>query len=88
MKLHPAWGHGYELAKQSGLKSGTLYPILMRLSDRDYLASQWEESPQQGRPPRHMYRLTSAGLRYAREQIALLSEKDIKPGTSPSGNAA
>ena len=28
------WQHGYALAKQTGLKSGTLYPILIRLADR------------------------------------------------------
>ncbi len=28
------WRHGYALAKQTGLKSGTLYPILIRLADR------------------------------------------------------
>ena len=25
------WRYGYELSRQTGLKSGTLYPILMRL---------------------------------------------------------
>ena len=28
------WQHGYALAKQTGLKSGTLYPILIRLADQ------------------------------------------------------
>ena len=28
------WQHGYALARQTGLKSGTLYPILIRLADR------------------------------------------------------
>ena len=27
------WQHGYALAKQTGLKSGRLYPILIRLAD-------------------------------------------------------
>jgi DNA-binding PadR family transcriptional regulator len=29
-----AWQYGYELSQITELKSGTLYPILMRLSDR------------------------------------------------------
>ena len=29
-----AWLHGYLLAKQTGLASGTLYPILIRLAER------------------------------------------------------
>ena len=28
------WQHGYALAKQTGLKSGTLYPILIRLAGK------------------------------------------------------
>jgi hypothetical protein len=33
---HPPsqWQHGYALAKQTGLKSGTLYPILIRLAEQ------------------------------------------------------
>lgn len=64
------WRHGYDLAQETDLKSGTLYPILMRLSDRGLLDSKWQETPERGRPPRHMYRLTSAGLAYGRDQIA------------------
>jgi PadR family transcriptional regulator, regulatory protein PadR len=61
------WLHGYELSDQTGLKSGTLYPILMRLSDRGVLEAKWEPSPHQGRPPRRLYRLTSLGVSFARE---------------------
>lgn len=64
------WRHGYDLAQATGLKSGTLYPILMRLSDRSLLASEWQESPDRGRPPRHMYRLTSSGVAWAKDQLA------------------
>ena len=64
------WRHGYDLAQDTGLKSGTLYPILMRLADRALLESRWQETPERGRPPRHMYRLTGSGLDYAKEQIA------------------
>ena len=63
-----AWQHGYELSKATGLKSGTLYPILMRLADQGLLTSKWEESDHRGVPPRHVYRLTPDGLAYARNQ--------------------
>lgn len=56
------WRYGYELGLEVGLKSGSLYPILMRLSDIDLLESRWEDDPPAGRPPRHLYRLTSDGL--------------------------
>jgi DNA-binding PadR family transcriptional regulator len=55
------WRHGYELAKQTGLKSGTLYPILIRLAERGLVEAQWENEQPQGRPRRHLYRLTAAG---------------------------
>jgi PadR family transcriptional regulator PadR len=61
------WRHGYELAKQTGLKSGTLYPLLMRLSDQGLLEARWTKSDQPGKPPRHLYRPTAAGLALARE---------------------
>ena len=32
------WRHGYDLARETGLKSGTLYPILVRLADREIVA--------------------------------------------------
>jgi DNA-binding PadR family transcriptional regulator len=28
------WRHGYDLAQETELKSGTLYPLLMRLADQ------------------------------------------------------
>ena len=55
------WRYGYELCHETGLKSGSLYPILMRLADRGLLESSWEVSPPPGRPPRHLYRLSAAG---------------------------
>ena len=56
------WRHGYDLARQTGLKSGTLYPILIRLADRGLVEACWEEGRPAGRPPRHLYRLSSDGL--------------------------
>jgi PadR family transcriptional regulator len=61
------WHYGYELTAEVGLASGSLYPILMRLSDRGLLESTWEERPPRGRPPRHLYRLTAAGVAAASE---------------------
>ena len=60
------WRHGYDLAKETGLKSGTLYPILIRLAEQGMLAEDWQESDSGGRPPRHVYRLSTAGVKAAR----------------------
>lgn len=65
------WQHGYDLSEQTGLSSGTLYPILMRLSDRGMLESKWEPSQHEGRPPRKMYRLNAEGITYAIEHSEL-----------------
>jgi PadR family transcriptional regulator PadR len=59
------WRYGYELAIEVGLQSGSLYPILVRLSDRDLLEARWETDLPSGRPPRHLYRLTRRGLEHA-----------------------
>lgn len=61
--------YGYELMKTIGIKSGTLYPILMRLSDRGLLTADWRPSIE-GKPPRHSYRLTDAGVAYAAKLLA------------------
>lgn len=59
------WKYGYDLSRVTGLKSGTLYPILMRMAERKLLETEWEAG-EPGKPPRHMYRFTPGGLRYAR----------------------
>ena len=63
------WRHGYDLASETGLKSGTLYPILVRLADRGLMAARGADGRPAGGPPRHLYRLSSEGL--ARAQAAL-----------------
>src|SRR5512135_437171 len=61
------WRYGYDLVTEVHLKSGSLYPILVRLADRGLLEASWEPGPE-GRPPRHLYRLSTAG----REFVAAL----------------
>jgi PadR family transcriptional regulator PadR len=74
------WHHGYELAKETGLKSGTLYPILIRLSDRGLLEAEWQDEPTPGRPRRHLYRLTAAGLAAA----SVAAEPDSRRAATPA----
>lgn len=61
------WRHGYDLMKATGLASGTLYPLLMRMTDQGLVEAEWHEPAQPGRPARHAYRLTAAGLALALE---------------------
>ncbi len=60
------WRHGYDLGKLSGLSSGTLYPLLIRLHERGLLEAKWVEPDRPGRPARHAYRLSNAGVDFAR----------------------
>ena len=71
-----AWRHGYLLAKQTGLRSGTLYPILIRLAERGLVEACWEDGQPAGRPRRHLYRLSSDGL--AATRAALAEEARLK----------
>lgn len=60
------WSHGYALARQAGVKSGTLYPLLIRLEAQGHLEAEWQQPAEAGRPPRHAYRLTASGIALAR----------------------
>ena len=64
------WQYGYALSRETDLMSGTLYPILMRLEQRGWLETRWETPAQNGRPPRHMYRLTASGRACATEALS------------------
>jgi PadR family transcriptional regulator PadR len=71
LEADPAsWQHGYLLARQTGLRSGTLYPILIRLAERGLVEACWEDGQPAGRPRRHLYRLSSDGLAVARASLA------------------
>ncbi len=59
------WQHGYDLSRRTQLRSGTLYPILLRLADQGLLEARWEGPERPGLPPRHVYRLTTAGAEVA-----------------------
>jgi DNA-binding PadR family transcriptional regulator len=70
------WRYGYDLSQETGLKAGSMYPILMRLADRGLLETAWEQDPPTGRPARHMYRLTGEGRVMAKE---LAAEATVQP---------
>ena len=64
--------YGFDIIDATGLRSGTVYPILRRLEDAGLLRSHWEGAPTAhaaGRPPRRYYELTGAGAAVAREAV-------------------
>jgi len=71
------WKYGYDLSRNTGLRSGTLYPILMRLADRKLLDTTWEAA-EMGKPPRHLYRLTPDGLQFVREHRPSRSTEGLR----------
>ncbi|MBM3678661.1 MAG: PadR family transcriptional regulator [Actinobacteria bacterium] len=82
------WAHGYDLCRTLGIKAGTVYPILIRLSERGLLETVWEQVPRPGRPPRHLYRLSSAGwafLAQVRVDRAAEDEAGGRPTVRPVG---
>src|SRR2546423_14568582 len=72
------WRYGYDLGTEVHLKSGSLYPILVRLADRGLLETSWE--PGVGsRPPRHLYRLTGEGRDFVARLPAARAARAVPP---------
>jgi DNA-binding PadR family transcriptional regulator len=63
------WRYGYDLMRVASLSSGTLYPLLARLTEDGWLESRWEESEVPGKPPRQLYRLTATGRIQAHQAL-------------------
>lgn len=66
---------GSDILRVTGLKTGTLYPILARLETHGWLESDWEteEPASLGRPRRRYYNLTAEGQQSARDCLSQLS---------------
>jgi len=64
---------GLEIVAEAQLASGSLYPILHRLAEREILQSEWEaleDAVAAGRRPRRLYRLDSKGAETACDLLA------------------
>lgn len=63
--------YGYALTKASGVKAGSLYPILDRLVIEGWIEGRWEELDEhaEGRRRRRYYHLTADGARNARAAV-------------------
>jgi PadR family transcriptional regulator, regulatory protein PadR len=78
--------YGLHLMRQTGIASGTLYPILTRLQAAGWLTARWEdEDPSDaGRPVRRYYQLTAEGAERARSAIAELhAQTSVTPVAGP-----
>ncbi len=70
----PIWG--LELVRRTELMTGTVYPILDRLEEIDWVRSYWEEPNDRPGPRRRLYVLTEAGLEGGKGLIAAQLEKE------------
>ena len=74
-----SWHYGYDLMKIADLSSGTLYPLLARLTEDGWLESRWEESEFRGKPRRQLYRLTATGRIRARDALKRAQVSWLRP---------
>lgn len=65
---------GAQIGQAGNLRSGTLYPILLRLESAGWLKSRWEDGDPSilGRPRRRFYRVTALGAKRARSAFGEL----------------
>lgn len=52
--------HGFDIVEATGIRGGTVYPLLRRLESEGLVASEWERPEigrREGRPSRKYYRL-------------------------------
>lgn len=78
--------YGFDIMDETGLPSGTVYPILTRLTRRGLLDSRWEDPEierEGGRPPRRYYTMTDEG-RQALEQAVTRFRELGRPLPEPS----
>jgi PadR family transcriptional regulator PadR len=78
--------YGLQIMQDTGLPSGTLYPILVRLERAGWVESRWEDIDPvaEGRPSRRYYRLTSEGTVAARREVAAMHDQMARATGSPN----
>jgi DNA-binding PadR family transcriptional regulator len=69
---------GLELVRKTGLKTGTVYPILARLETLGWIRSSWEQNPDHKGPRRRLWELTKSGRTQAAEVVAEKSKKNTQ----------
>lgn len=80
--------HGFDIAEATGLRGGTVYPILRRLEEEGVVRSSWEPAEvgrREGRPPRKYYRLLAQGHALADEARARFPFPLRRAGWRPEG---
>jgi DNA-binding PadR family transcriptional regulator len=67
--------YGLDIAREAGLATGTVHPILARLEQAGWVEKFWEEPVEDaGRPRRRYYRFTAGGAEQARIALAAATQ--------------
>lgn len=74
LKSKNEWQYGYDIARKTGLGHSSVYAIMNRLDDLDFIEQQWKIEDEER--PRHMFRLTDSGLEYANLAVYLFHQKE------------
>jgi DNA-binding PadR family transcriptional regulator len=78
--------YGFALSQYTGLKAGTLYPVLQRLLDAQWLTARWEDIDESsaGRRRRRYFALTALGESRARVLVSdqTTGLRQLTPGWS------
>lgn len=79
--------YGLQIGRASGLKTGTLYPILLRLQDHGWIEGEWEDiDPSvEGRRPRRYWHLTPNGRARARAAVNEIDNFQPRPALGWEG---
>jgi PadR family transcriptional regulator PadR len=77
--------YGLQIVNMTGLRSGTVYPILARLEERGLVESRREmiDPKTEGRPRRRFYQLTPAGTELARAYADRIGSTFTSWGVTP-----
>ncbi|WP_167396075.1 PadR family transcriptional regulator [Streptomyces bobili] len=83
---NPPWG--FSICRDADLGSGTVYPILDRLTERGWVRGWDETEPHPGRPARRFYELTGTGRQQATAALQARTERRSRFGLRPQGGLA
>ncbi len=77
----PIWG--LHIIRETGLPSGSVYPILARLEALGMVTSEWESEPSRPGARRRIYRLTPTPLESIELAPRQISEPQVRKVVSP-----
>jgi PadR family transcriptional regulator PadR len=77
--------HGWAIIKASQRGGPTVYKILERLTEMDWVTARWEDQPAElNKPRRRYYKLTGAGAAKARTIVAERRPKQTPAALRPA----